>query len=125
MLSDGYNFLQMVSIFEDDADGNIEEWGEEIVIALNKCKNDFKYPSIFVYGGDITPQNKESPIMYLLNEDMYEYIHSLYSEAISDDSLAKDSETQKNYSGLNTMFIWKTFFHEHVQRKNSILNIRV
>ena len=33
--------------------------------------------------------------MYLLNEDMYEYIHSLYSEAICDDSLAKDSETQK------------------------------
>ena len=24
MLSDGYNFLQMVSIFEDDVDGNIE-----------------------------------------------------------------------------------------------------
>ena len=112
MLSDGYKFLQLVSIIEDDNEGNIEEWGEEIVIALNKCKNDFKYPSIFEYGGDLTPQNEESPIMYLLDEDMYEYVHSLYAEAISDDSLAGDSETQKNYLGLNIMSIWKKLVNE-------------
>ena len=101
LFSDGYKFLQLVSIIDDEAEDGIEEWGKAIAISLNKCKNDFKYPSTFEYAGDLTPQNEESPINYLLDEDMYEYINSLYTDAIMDNSLVNDVETQQNLFGID------------------------
>ena len=47
LLSDSYKFLQLVSVIDDEEEDSIEQWGKAIPISLNKCRNDFKYPSIF------------------------------------------------------------------------------
>ena len=94
--SNGFDFFQYVSI---DDKCTINDWGKEITDELNKCKHLFKYESIFTYSGDVTGEEECCPLTYLLNEDCYSFVKSMYEEAIRDGTLEEDVESQEELFG--------------------------
>ena len=87
----------------------------------------YKYESIFTYSGDVTGEEECCPLTYLLDEDCYSFVKSMYEEAIRDGTLEEDVESQEelfgeDYESHMTIYKYESFGEDYESHMTNILN---
>lgn len=113
-----YDFYQFVTIVDAETDNTVdyrENFGKSAAAALtNFAKKHFKFPTKFIYGGDLTQGEHKHLSLYFLDDDVMEIMDALYDpevferKAIADEKLeaffGSDNQSENydfvvNYSG--------------------------
>jgi hypothetical protein len=94
MMDGHYAFRQFVQISnEDEANDSafLEKWGRAIASRITELNKTSAYPTVCVYGGNITPVSGPPSVdTHLMNKDVVTIATNLYNNAIADGSFFEE-----------------------------------
>lgn len=97
-----YPMRQFVRILDDDEEDSadtVKAWGMEIAQKLTDLNKSSTYPTVCIYGGDLTPSTGPPSVdTHILNNDVVQIARYLYGSSIDDgtffDEILDDDEQE-------------------------------
>jgi hypothetical protein len=110
-MDDTYPMRQFVRILDEDEDDtakSLKSWGKDIADKLTELNKSSTYPTVCIFGGDLTPSTGPPPVdSHILNRDVVQIARYLYGSAI-DDGTFFDTNLEDDENGDKTLS--KKFF---------------
>jgi hypothetical protein len=78
-------FVRILDDEEEDSTETVKTWGIEIAKKLTDLNRSSTYPTVCIYGGDLTPSTGPTSLdTHILNNDVVQIARYLYGSAIDD-----------------------------------------
>ena len=78
-------FLRILDDDEDDSTESVKAWGTDIAAKLTELNKTASYPTVCIFGGDLTPPTGPPSVdTHVLNSDVVQIVRHLYGSSIDD-----------------------------------------